>query len=49
MTRRAMLTAMVCAVCAHGQLMISGNELKVDLTTGTPKFVQGAKPDTLTF
>lgn len=28
--------------------MISGNEYKVDLTTGTPKFIAGAKPDTLT-
>lgn len=37
------------AVCANAQLMISGNENKIDLTSGVPVFVEGAKPDSLTF
>lgn len=36
------------AFTAQGQLMISGNENKIDLTGGTPKFLPGAPPDTLT-
>ncbi len=46
--RMTFLVASLCAICAQGQIMISGNEYKVDLTTGTPKFIPGAKPDTLT-
>ena len=46
--RLTIFIAALCAMCAQGQVMISGNEYKVDLTTGAPKFIAGAKPDTLT-
>lgn len=46
--RKYLLPIMMCAAAAHAQLMISGNESKVDLTSGTPRFLPGARPDSLT-
>ena len=34
--------------CARGQIMLSGNENKFDLTQGGQKVIVGAKPDSLT-
>ena len=34
--------------CARGQIMLSGNENKFDLTQGGQKVIAGAKPDSLT-
>ena len=39
---------MSMALCAQGQIMVSGNEAKIDLTTGTPRGIAGAPPDSLT-
>ena len=45
---RIVVAVLAVAWSAHAQLMISGNENKVNLTGGTPTFVPGAPPDTLT-
>ena len=51
--RRMKLSLLVGAVLgsfvgdAWGQLVISGNENKIDLTSGAPAVVQNAEPDTL--
>ncbi|NUM52066.1 MAG: YncE family protein [Candidatus Hydrogenedentes bacterium] len=45
--KTVLFAALACLTCAHGQLMISGNENKVDLTKGTPKFIPGAPPDSI--
>ncbi|MBX7258906.1 MAG: hypothetical protein K1Y02_21260 [Candidatus Hydrogenedentes bacterium] len=44
----SVLATSLVAVSAFAQLMISGNEAKIDLTSGTPRGIAGAPPDSLT-
>jgi DNA-binding beta-propeller fold protein YncE len=46
--RNFLLVLALASLAAQGQVMVSGNEYKIDLTTGIPKFVPGTPPDTLT-
>lgn len=46
--RSTALVVVFLAFAAQGQLMISGNENKIDLTGGAPKYLSDAPPDTLT-
>lgn len=42
-----MAAVLLLAPAAPGQVVLSGNENKIDLTSGGPKVVPNAKPDTL--
>jgi hypothetical protein len=38
---------LAAATLGYGQLVLSGNENKIDLTSGQPRWIQGAQPDSL--
>ena len=47
MTKWFLVLALVVRTTAVGQLVISGNENKIDLTSGTPAVVAEAEPDSI--
>src|SRR6185295_12740275 len=46
--KRTFFVGLAFCCAAHGAIMISGNENKIDLMQGKPKFVPNSTPDTLT-